>query len=97
MATPEPTTLECASDAGDGLVGLRVGALFAILVVSSIGALLPFFTYKLANLSRFFFLTRCFASGVVLATGYIHVLGDAAETWSNPCFYDGKVLFFNNT
>lgn len=104
--------LNCSADNSfyEPLVGLRLGALFGILAVSSIGGgcldcatlillslsfwsllsscalavFLPFFTYT-AKLNRAYFLIRAFAAGVVLVTGYVHVLGDAIPLLSDPC------------
>lgn len=33
----------------------------------------------------FFFFGTVFAGGVVLATGFVHIMPDAAEDMSNPC------------
>ena len=63
-----PAESDCYSPGGQGLLGLRLGGLFGILVVSAIGILIPFFTYK-AKLNSLFFLLRAFAAGVVLTTG----------------------------
>ena len=63
-----PAEPECYSPGGQGLLGLRLGGLFGILVVSAIGIFIPFFTYK-AKLNSLFFLLRAFAAGVVLTTG----------------------------
>ena len=45
---------------------------------------LPLFTYT-AKLNKAYFLVRAFAAGVVLVTGYVHVLGDAIPLLSDPC------------
>ncbi|KAL3145570.1 low-affinity Zn(2+) transporter zrt2 [Trebouxia sp. C0010 RCD-2024] len=78
--------IDCSGegDLYEPLVGLRVGALFGILAVSSIGVFLPFFTYT-AKLNKAYFLVRAFAGGVVLVTGFVHVLGDAIPLLSDPC------------
>lgn len=65
-ASPEEPA--CFAPGDQGLLGLRLGGLFGILAVSTIGVLIPFFTYK-ANLNSLFFLLRAFAAGVVLTTG----------------------------
>jgi hypothetical protein len=63
-----PELPACYSPGDQGLLGLRIGALFGILVVSTIGVCIPFFTYK-AKLNSVYFLLRAFAAGVVLTTG----------------------------
>jgi len=64
-ASPTP---DCFSPGGQGLLGLRLGGLFGILVFSTVGIFVPFFAYK-AKLNSLFFLLRGFAAGVVLTTG----------------------------
>lgn len=63
-----PTEDPCYAPGDPGLLGLRLGGLFGILAVSTIGVAIPFFTYK-AKLNSVFFLVRAFAAGVVLTTG----------------------------
>lgn len=63
-----PAELLCYAPGDPGLLGLRLGGLFGILAVSTIGVAIPFFTYK-AKLNSVFFLVRAFAAGVVLTTG----------------------------
>jgi len=65
-ATPELPA--CFAPGDQGLLGLRLGGLFGILVVSTIGVTIPFFTYK-AKLNSVYFLIQAFAAGVVLTTG----------------------------
>ncbi len=65
-ASPELPT--CYTSADQGLLGLRLGGLFGILVVSTIGVFIPYFTYK-ARLNSVYVLLRAFAAGVVLTTG----------------------------
>ena len=45
---------------------------------------LPLFTYT-AKLNKSYFLIRAFAGGVVLVTGFVHVLGDAIPLLADPC------------
>ncbi|DBA87606.1 TPA: hypothetical protein ACH3X1_004629 [Trebouxia sp. C0004] len=79
-----PEVPACFAPGDQGLLGLRLGGLFGILVVSTIGVFIPFFTYK-AKLTSVYFLVRAFAAGVVLTTGYVHVLGDAFPILTDPC------------
>ncbi|KAL3134351.1 low-affinity Zn(2+) transporter zrt2 [Trebouxia sp. C0009 RCD-2024] len=90
MAATEPALGEipaenpCYAPGDPGLLGLRLGGLFGILAVSTIGVAIPFFTYK-AKLNSVFCLVRAFAAGVVLTTGYVHVLADALPILQHPC------------
>ncbi|BDA43961.1 Fe(2+) transport protein 1 [Coccomyxa sp. Obi] len=63
---------------------LRVGGLFVILVASAIGAFIPLLSRN-NRLPKVFVLGQTFAAGVVLATGFVHVLPDADTALSNPC------------
>lgn len=63
-----PAEDPCFAPGDTGLLNLRIGGLFGILAVSTIGVLIPFFTYK-AQFHSFFLLVRAFAAGVVMATG----------------------------
>lgn len=61
-------SLECYAPGDTGLLGLRLGGLFGILAVSTIGVSIPYFAYT-TRLQSTFFLLRAFAAGVVLTTG----------------------------
>ncbi|XP_074314450.1 zinc transporter 1-like [Silene latifolia] len=41
-----------------------------------------------------FFLIKSFAAGVILSTGFIHILPDAFESLSNPCLKDNPWASF---
>ncbi len=78
--------MDCSSAAAPSgsLLGLRVGALFGILAVSTIGVFIPLITSS-QRVNGPFFIVRAAAAGVVLATGYVHVLGDAFPILTDPC------------
>ncbi|KAL3135230.1 low-affinity Zn(2+) transporter zrt2 [Trebouxia sp. C0009 RCD-2024] len=80
-ASPEP---DCFSPGGQGLLRLRLGGLFGILVLSAVGIFIPFLTHK-RKLKSLFFLLRAFAAGVVLSTWFVHVLADAFPILAHPC------------
>ncbi|GLJ39374.1 hypothetical protein SUGI_0804060 [Cryptomeria japonica] len=67
---------------------LKLGAMACILVGSTIGVCLPIVGRKV-NVLRpdnvMFFVIKAFASGVILATGFVHILPDAFESLDNPC------------
>ena len=64
----------CGGDLTDDStgLGLRIGAIFAIATVSTIGGLLPFI-FRTARLSVLFHLGTLVAAGVVLGVGMVHV------------------------
>ncbi|GAA5895393.1 hypothetical protein JCM6882_006239 [Rhodosporidiobolus microsporus] len=74
----------CATGTKISMLGLRVAALFVIFVTSLIGALFPITAKRVPFLRRrvpgaAFEFAKFFGSGIVLATGFIHLLQPAAE------------------
>ncbi|KAL3332519.1 hypothetical protein AABB24_032874 [Solanum stoloniferum] len=66
----------------------KMAALASILVASSIGVCIPVLGKGIPALSperNFFFIIKAFAAGVILSTGFIHVLPDAFESLASPC------------
>ena len=68
--------------------GARILAVFVVFAVSALGSFLPL----LALRSPFFtvppwcfFVTRYIGSGVIVATGFIHLLAEAGKALLNPC------------
>ncbi|XP_047312054.1 zinc transporter 1-like [Impatiens glandulifera] len=83
---------ECESDTDDRereqSLKLKLIALASILVAGVIGVSLPNLGHKIPSLraeSDFFLVLKAFAAGVILATGFVHVLPDAFESLSSPC------------
>lgn len=63
-------------------------AIASILVASAIGVSLPIvgkFVHAFRPENNLFFLIKAFAAGVILATGFIHVLPDAFESLTSAC------------
>lgn len=73
----------------DGRIGLRISAIFVILVGSTFGALFPVIARRFGGRGGFsgwlFFIAKYFGSGVIIATAFIHLLGPAEEALTNPC------------
>ncbi|KAL2482149.1 Zinc transporter 5 [Forsythia ovata] len=66
----------------------KLAAIASILVASAIGVCLPVLSKTIPALSpdrNFFFIIKAFAAGVILSTGFIHVLPDAFENLTSPC------------
>ncbi|XP_019242628.1 PREDICTED: zinc transporter 5-like, partial [Nicotiana attenuata] len=66
----------------------KMVAIATILVASAIGVCIPVLGKAIPALSpekNFFFIIKAFAAGVILATGFIHVLPDAYESLTSPC------------
>lgn len=67
---------------------LHVGAVFIVFGLALIGTSLPILakTVKWFRVNDFvFLLLKCFGMGVILATGYIHMLPPAMTSLTNPC------------
>ncbi|XP_057519076.1 zinc transporter 8-like [Amaranthus tricolor] len=83
----------------DSLLKYKIGAILAILTASGVGVTLPIVGKNFPVLhpeSKLFFLIKAFAAGVILSTGFIHILPDAFEDLTNPILKDhpwGKFPF----
>ncbi|PLN81096.1 putative plasma membrane low affinity zinc ion transporter [Aspergillus taichungensis] len=72
----------------DGNMGVRISAIFVILVGSSFGALFPILARRFGDSkigSWLFFIAKYFGSGVIIATAFIHLLAPAEEALKNEC------------
>ncbi|KAF3923400.1 hypothetical protein ABW21_db0205903 [Orbilia brochopaga] len=75
----------------EDLQGLRIAAIFVILVGSMFGAVFPIIANQYPGIrgqKRIFFFVKYFGSGVIVATAFIHLLAPANEALSNPCLND---------
>ncbi|KAK1376159.1 Zinc transporter 1 [Heracleum sosnowskyi] len=66
----------------------KILAIVLILVAGGIGVCLPLlgkFYPALSPEKNAFFIIKAFAAGVILATGFVHVLPDASQTLTSPC------------
>lgn len=67
---------------------LKVIAIFSILATSVIGVCLPLVTRSIPALSPegdLFIIVKCFAAGIILGTGFMHVLPDSYEMLWSDC------------
>ncbi|CAN6165648.1 unnamed protein product [Urochloa humidicola] len=67
---------------------LKIAAFFSILACGALGCLLPVLGRRVPALRAdgdVFFLVKAFAAGVILATGFIHILPDAFEKLTSEC------------
>ncbi|KAJ6843695.1 zinc transporter 4, chloroplastic-like [Iris pallida] len=77
---------ECRDDAA--AVRLKTVAIGAILVAGVIGVGIPLVGKKrrlLRTDGGFFVFAKAFAAGVILATGFVHMLHDAQSALTSPC------------
>ncbi|CAO1620270.1 unnamed protein product [Parajaminaea phylloscopi] len=71
-----------------GSVGLRIGAIFIILASSSAVTLFPVVTRRVAKLmvpAAVFDFAKYFGSGVIIATGLMHLLEPGADELGSEC------------
>ncbi|KAJ4899875.1 Fe(2+) transport protein 2 [Raphanus sativus] len=67
---------------------LKIVAIVAILTISLIGVMAPFFSRYISFLhpdGNGFMIVKCFSSGIILGTGFMHVLPDSFEMLSSKC------------
>ncbi|KAK6268397.1 hypothetical protein QUC31_012557, partial [Theobroma cacao] len=67
---------------------LKLIAIFSILIASVIGVCSPLFTRSIPALHpdrNLFVIVKCFAAGIILATGFMHVLPDSFDMLSSSC------------
>ncbi|KAI3821994.1 hypothetical protein L1987_09575 [Smallanthus sonchifolius] len=79
--------LESCRDEKAALI-LKFVAIAAILIAGIIGVAIPLIGKKrrfLRTDTNLFFAVKAFAAGVILATGFVHMLPDATSALSNPC------------
>ncbi|KAG6890084.1 hypothetical protein C0995_012033 [Termitomyces sp. Mi166 len=80
--------------APENLLGLRIGAIFIILVGSSSGALFPVLARRSSWLhvpKALFDFAKYFGSGVIVA--FIHLLSPALDELGSPCLGDGWTIY----
>jgi zinc transporter 1/2/3 len=89
MAASDAPPPACdTSNAYDGRMGLRISAIFVILIGSLFGAVFPIFARRIGRSglpSWAFFIAKYFGSGVIIATAFIHLLGPAENALRNVC------------
>ncbi|XP_058757210.1 probable zinc transporter 10 [Vicia villosa] len=69
-------------------ISLKIIAIFAILVTSMIGVSLPLVSRSVPALSpdgNLFVIVKCFAAGIILGTGFMHVLPDSFDMLWSDC------------
>ncbi|KAK4545474.1 hypothetical protein LTR36_002824 [Oleoguttula mirabilis] len=79
----------CSADNDyDGRIGVRISAIFVILLGSFLGSWFPVFAARHPQVgipSCAFFIAKYFGSGVIVATAFIHLLAPANDALTNPC------------
>ncbi|KAL5698762.1 TPR repeat-containing protein zip4 [Ranunculus cassubicifolius] len=89
ISCAEPELSECVDESE--AVTLKIFAIVVILVTSIAGIAIPLVGsgYRLLRPEgNLFFVVKAFAAGVILATGFVHILPDATAALTNPCLPD---------
>ncbi|CDY15345.1 BnaC04g42780D [Brassica napus] len=83
---------ECSHDHDQenkaGAQKYKIAAVPSVLIAGVIGVLFPLLGKVFPSLrpeTPFFFVTKAFAAGVILSTGFMHVLPEAYEMLNSPC------------
>ncbi|KAH6806732.1 hypothetical protein C2S51_031563 [Perilla frutescens var. frutescens] len=85
---------ECAAKESNGCndkkvaLPLKIIAIVAILVTSMIAVCLPLMTHSVKALSSersLFIVVKSFAAGIILSTGFMHVLPDSFKMLASNC------------
>ncbi|KAK4755529.1 hypothetical protein SAY87_009286 [Trapa incisa] len=86
---PEDCTAESGSCVNRSkALPLKIVAIAAILTTSVIGVCSPLFSRSIPALRpdrNLFVVVKAFASGIILATGFMHVLPDSFDMLTSPC------------
>lgn len=72
----------------DGRIGLRISAIFVIMVGSAIGVFFPVIASRNTFVkmpSWSFFIAKFFGSGVIIATAFVHLLLPGSEALGTEC------------
>ncbi|KAK7401601.1 hypothetical protein VNO78_13212 [Psophocarpus tetragonolobus] len=66
----------------------KIGSIASVLVAGALGVSLPLLSKRIPTLdpkNDIFFMVKAFAAGVILATGFVHILPEAFESLTSPC------------
>ena len=69
-------------------LGLHIGSIFIILVSSFLGVFIPIiisYFNKIKIFTNVLFYAQFFGSGVIMATGFVHIFPEACNTLQNSC------------
>ncbi|RZC15108.1 Fe(2+) transport protein 3, chloroplastic [Glycine soja] len=76
--------LELCRDESAALL-LKFFAIASILLAGMAGIAIPLVRKHLRTDGNLFVAAKAFAAGVILATGFVHMLSDATEALQHPC------------
>ncbi|KAI9116547.1 hypothetical protein K1719_012714 [Acacia pycnantha] len=79
------------SDDASETLRFKLGSIASVLIAGGLGVSLPLLSKKIPALrpeKDMFFMVKAFAAGVILATGFVHILPEAFESFNSPCLSD---------
>ena len=82
------STLDLGCYDKNAAVRVKVAAIAAMFLTSALGVVIPLLGRRFKALDpdgNLFIVTKVFATGVILATAFIHMLPSAMDTLGNPC------------
>ncbi|KAG6485158.1 zinc transporter 10-like [Zingiber officinale] len=91
MSASIATTNCAAAEEADGCrddyaaLRLKMVAFTVILLAGAVGVAIPLIGRRVRTDSGVFVFVKAFAAGVILATGFVHMLDAAESSFSNPC------------
>ncbi|XP_009759352.1 zinc transporter 1-like [Nicotiana sylvestris] len=87
--TCEPQDKDHQKTKHEAALAYKLVAIASILCASAVGVIIPILLNNFKSLQNDYsslnFLIKAFAAGVILATGFIHILPDAFQSLTNPC------------
>lgn len=84
------------NDYDDGYFGARISAVFVVLVGSGLGSMFPVLSSRYSFIRMpwwCFFIAKYFGSGVIVATGFIHLLEPASDSLGSDCLHGTWQLY----
>ncbi|KAI1489102.1 Zinc/iron permease [Biscogniauxia mediterranea] len=92
-------TVDCGTgNEYDGRMGLRISAIFVILVGSLLGAIAPIVLARGSKMKvngAAFFVAKYFGSGVIIGTAFMHLLSPAFAALTSPCLPEGPITEYD--
>lgn len=82
---------ECGKTFDGQYMNARIASIFVLFFVSAAGSFSPILAIKYRAWgvpSWMIYIARYFGSGVILATAFIHLLGESNDSFGNPCVSD---------
>ncbi|KAL5773686.1 hypothetical protein ACOSP7_013326 [Xanthoceras sorbifolium] len=92
VSAEEEEECENRDSGGNRALKYKTGGILSILIAGGIGVSLPILGKRVSAFNPendLFFLVKAFAAGVILSTGFVHILPDAFHSLNNPCLSSG--------